>query len=179
MIRLFVGLDLDAPLAERLTMIQAGLPGARWIDQPNLHLTLVFVGEIAEHQARDLDQALLGISHDPFDLVVSGLGVFGSAKPHSLWAGIEPSEPLDHLQRKITQCCRAQGLEIEKRKFTPHITVAKLRDSPAHRLSDFIANHSPFHGGMLAVSHFTLFQSHLTHQGSQYERVAEYRFRAG
>ena len=178
MIRLFVGLDLDEALTAQLTMIQAGLPGARWIEANNLHLTLVFVGEIAQHQARDLDAALLDITQAPFELVVSGLGTFGSAKPHSLWAGLQPSEPLDHLQRKITQCCRDQGLEIEKRKFTPHITVAKLRDTPALRLSDFITHHSPFEGGPLMVTHFTLFQSHLTHQGSQYERVVSYPLRA-
>jgi len=174
MMRLFAGLDISSEIAASLANLEGGIPGARWIAPENHHVTLVFIGEVPEHVADEIDETLADIDHPALDLSVEGLGTFGHAKPHTLWAGIADSPGLNHLQAKVTQALRDLGIEIERRKFFPHVTLARLKDAPADRLRTFIAGNSPFHAGTFHVPAFTLFQSFVTKDGSDYRRLMEY-----
>ena len=73
MLRLFVGLELPASLHPEITLIQSGLPNARWIAPENLHLTLHFFGEVDEYVAEDFDAVLGGLEHPSFELTLAAL----------------------------------------------------------------------------------------------------------
>jgi len=173
MIRLFVGLDLPPDLAERLSQLAAGLPGARRIEPENLHLTLRFIGEIDEAAAAELDLALTRLHAAPFRLSLAGLGLFGDRRhAHTLWRGLAPSPALRQLANRIEATATRLGLPGEARRFAPHITLARLRATPPERLQRALAAAPP--PETLAVEAFTLFQSHLSPHGAQYQRLVSY-----
>jgi len=107
-------------------------------------------------------------------LELDGLGIFGGAKPHTLWAGIRRAPALLHLQERVEAAILRTGLPVEGRKFTPHVTLARCRGAPAERLQDFILGHSPFRSQPFAVERFVLFQSHLGRTGALYEPLVHY-----
>jgi 2'-5' RNA ligase len=175
MIRLFVGLELPEAVADRLAVLAGGIPGARWVEARNLHVTLRFLGEIEEGLAAELDEALAALAEPGFALALDGFGAFGGRRRlHTLWAGVERVPLLVHLRDKVETVVVRLGLPSEARKFSPHVTLARLRDTPSGRVHDFIAGTSPFHLGPWPVDHFTLFRSHLSRGGAEYERLENY-----
>ena len=95
MIRLFVALELPATVRERLAGLGGGVPGARWTEVHNLHLTVRFIGEVENGLIPDIDEALAGVSAPAFDLVLDGVGQFGSgSRSRILWGGVERNEAL-------------------------------------------------------------------------------------
>lgn len=175
MIRLFVGLELPEAVAARLAVLGGGIPGARWVEARNLHVTLRFIGEVEEGLAAELDEALAALAAPGFELVLDGFGAFGGRRLHTLWAGVERVPALVHLRDKVETAVVRLGLPSEPRKFSPHVTLARLRGTPAGRVHAFIAGTSPFHLGPWPVDHFTLFRSHLSRNGADYERLERYR----
>jgi len=173
MLRLFVGINFPPELKLRLSVLCSGLPGAKWVDPGNFHLTLRFIGEIGEDVAADVDDALARLRARRFTLQIAGTGVFGD-KPRSLWAGIERSPELVGLRDKIEQALIRVGLPPEPRKFAPHITLARLRDPPLDKLHDFLTAHACFQTDPLAVEGFSLIASFQTKAGSIYEDQADY-----
>lgn len=180
MIRLFVALELPEAIRHRLHALGGGVPGARWVEPANLHLTLRFIGEVEESWLEMIDEALAGIAMPPFDLVLDGIGQFGTAsRPRVLWVGVARSDPLVHLHQKIESALVRVGLMPEERKFAPHVTLARLKDSPPERVGRFIQERSPFRTEPIPVRHFTLFASHLTRTGPIYSPLQEYPLTPG
>jgi 2'-5' RNA ligase len=177
MIRLFTAIGLPADVTMRLTLLQGGVPGARWSPAENLHLTLRFIGEVDEVVANDIDDMLSGLRAAPFELTLSGSGSFGSKDPHSLWIGVAPCPPLLHLAARIESLLQRMGLAAETRKYTPHVTLARLKDAPAPRVRAFLADHAQFTSGPFEVTSFGLYSSHQSSRGSQY--VLERRYPLG
>src|SRR5208282_5315369 len=103
MLRLFVGIEFPPELKLRLSLLCSGVPGARWIDPGNFHLTLRFIGEITEDLAADVDAALRTLKARRFTLQLGGTGVFGGNRPHTLWLGAERHPDLVRLHDKIEQ----------------------------------------------------------------------------
>ncbi len=93
--RLFAGIEIPTPLADRLSFAKAALPGARWIDPENYHLTLRFIGDVDGATARDFTQSLGQIEAAPFELKLDGLGSFGGNKPRAIFASVAPSPALE------------------------------------------------------------------------------------
>lgn len=174
MIRLFVGLALPAELGRRLEMLGGGIPGARWVEARNLHITLRFIGEVDEGLAAEIDETLADIRAPAFTLSLDGFGTFGRSKPNHLWAAVDKDPALLHLQAKVETALARLGLAPEGRKYLPHVTLARFKDPPVTRVQDFIARNSPFHAGPWPVDHFVLFASHLGRTGAEYEAVADY-----
>jgi len=174
MLRLFVGIGFPPELKLRLSLLCSGVPGAKWVDPGNFHVTLRFIGEISEDLAADIDDALSRLRARRFTLQMAGTGVFGD-KPRSLWAGIERSPKLVGLRDKIEQALIRVGLPPEPRKFSPHVTLARLRDPPLDKLRDFLTTHARFRADPLAVEAFSLIASFQTKAGSVYEDQADYR----
>ncbi|MDH5750178.1 MAG: RNA 2',3'-cyclic phosphodiesterase [Rhodospirillales bacterium] len=175
MMRLFIGLSLPGPVRERLQSLQSGLPGARWVKPENLHMTLRFIGEVADDAADDLDAALAGVTAPAFEFRLKGLDTFGSArKLRSLWLGAEPPEPLVHLHAKIETVTQRTGFAAEGRKFKPHVTLARFNGGRPARLGDYLHAHAGFEAVPVPVDVFTLFRSHLGHGGSHYQHLADY-----
>ena len=173
--RLFVGLDLPWDLRERLALLAGGIPGARWLPPENYHITLRFIGEVAAHQAEEIDHALAGLKARGFDLSLTGVGTFEKAgRPVSLWVGVERNPQLDLLQSKIETACQRAGLERERRRFAPHVTLARLDNPPEAKLVGFVQANNLFRAPPVPVEHFTLFSSRLGKEASVYTAEVEY-----
>jgi RNA 2',3'-cyclic 3'-phosphodiesterase len=174
MIRLFTALPMDSAIAERLAILESGIPGARWVEPRNLHVTLRFIGEVDEATAEEIHHALSAITAPRFTLTLEGFGTFGSRNPRILWAGVVRDPAMNRLQEKIETALIRCGLSPESRRFQPHVTLASLNKPPVPRLQAFIFDNSPFRAGPVPVPHFTLFRSHLSRNGAEYEVLAEY-----
>jgi 2'-5' RNA ligase len=174
MLRLFVGIEFPPELKLRLSLLETALPGARWIDPGNLHLTLRFIGEITEDVAADVDEALAQLKARRFTLQLAGTGVFGGNRPHTLWVGVERDPDLILLHDRIELALIRIGLAPEPRRFAPHVTMARLRDPVLDMLGHFLAAHARFRADPLPVEHFSLVASFPTKAGSVYEDQADY-----
>jgi len=175
MLRLFVGIGFPPELKLRLSLLCSGVPGAKWVDPGNFHLTLRFIGEIGEDLAADVDDGLSRLRARRFTLQIAGTGVFGGGdKPRSLWAGIDRNSELAGLRDKVEQALIRVGLPPETRRFAPHVTLARLRDPPIDKLRDFLVAHAQFRAAPLAVDRFSLIASFQTKSGSVYEDQADY-----
>lgn len=174
--RLFVGLDLPWPLRERLAALAgSGIPGARWVPLENYHLTLRFIGETPGHRAEDIDTALTGLRARGFSLTMAGVGTFAKGgRATALWAGVERNPLLDHLQAKIETALQRCGLEPERRRFQPHVTLARLDNVPEAKLVSHVQAHNLFRAEPVPVEHFTLFSSRLGKEASVYAAEVEY-----
>lgn len=175
MIRLFVGIGFEEDLAARIATLQRGLPGARWTEPANLHLTLRFVGEVEEDLAEEIHHGLAALAEPPFALTLAGLGLFGDRRQaHTLWLGVERSDSLSRLAARVDSAVAQAGAKPEPRKFNPHVTLARLKDTPPGRLQDFIDATGHFREEHVAVERFTLFRSTLGRQGAQYDALEHY-----
>ncbi len=175
MLRLFVAIPLPDGIIARLRVMCSGIPGAQWVDASNMHITLRFIGEVDDATAADIDHALARITATAFALELAGLGTFGQGyKARSLWAGVTPSAPLSRLQSKIETALVRLGLPPEGRKFTPHVTLARLKRPEPGRIQSFIEGNNLLRAGPFAVEHFTLFESRTGNGGPVYIPLADY-----
>ncbi len=173
--RLFVALDLPRELRRQMSRLATGLPGARWLPPENYHVTLRFLGEMPAHRAEELDGALAALRGKRFTLQLGGVGVFEKAgRPQTLWVGVERSPPLDHLQAKIETAVQRIDFEPERRRFTPHVSVARLDGAPPVKLAEWVQTHNLLRPEPVPVGHFTLFSSRLGKDGAAYTAEVEY-----
>ncbi len=174
MLRLFVGIEFPPELKLHLSLLCGGVPGAKWVDPGNFHLTLRFIGEIDEGLAGDVDEILTRLKAPRFTLQLAGTGVFGGNRPRGLWVGIERCPEIVKLRDKIELALIRAGLPPEPRKFAPHVTLARLRDPEPNQLARFLAVHAQFRAAPLPVEHFSLIASFPTKAGSVYQDQADY-----
>jgi 2'-5' RNA ligase len=176
--RLFTGLEIPAEIAQSLAMLRGGLPGARWIDPENYHLTLRFIGDVDDVVAIEVASMLDNVRRNPFEIRVDGLTSFGGHKPRALVASIAPSQPVMDLQAEQERLMQRVGLEPEGRKYTPHVTVARLRDSTSRHVAEYLSTRAAFRSAVFAVSRFVLFSSRASVGGGPYVVEASYPFAA-
>lgn len=181
MFRLFVALPLPAEVRERLDSLCSGIPGARWVPPENMHVTLRFIGDVGGADAEDIHAALDRVRAPAFALSVAGLGCFESGhKVRSLWAGVNRDEPLMRLQDKVENAVTRSGRPAERRKFKPHVTLARFRaGTPVARIGSFMERNNAIAIGPFQVPAFALFRSHLGGEGAHYEVLADYPLRGG
>ena len=177
--RLFTGLEIPADVALDLQIMQGGIPGARWLEPANFHLTVRFIGDIETGLARDLAEALAGVDFKPFHLRLKGVGVFGGNKPHSLYAGVEASDELKRLHDIHERLAQNLGIPAEHRKFMPHVTLARLRDPDMRALQRWVEVHSLYGTQAFEVTEFVLFSSRPLKGGGPYAVEAAYQLGAG
>lgn len=175
--RLFVALSIPDEVAHQLMLIQGGVPGARWQSREQLHLTLRFIGEVDGRDARALEDALAAIDAPAFELQLHGVGQFGNKQPHALWAGARRNELLEHLQRKVDSAIRRVGQPQDAHKFTPHVTLARLKHPELDKLREWLTGNALFTSAEFAVGSFCLYSSKLTSDGSIYRIEQEYPLR--
>jgi 2'-5' RNA ligase len=167
--RLFTGLEIPRDVAFLLSLKRGGLTGARWIDQENYHITLRFIGDVDGRVADEISDSLDRLSNSlSFTVKLSHLGVFGGDKPRALYAGVEVNSTLTQLQAAHERVLQRIGLEPEGRKFTPHVTLARLRGGNAAEIAHFIASAGRFEPLTFPVGRFVLFSSRDSVGGGPY-----------
>jgi 2'-5' RNA ligase len=172
--RLFTGLEIPGALGESLSLLQGGLPGARWIDPENYHITLRFIGDVDDEIAQEIAWLLGKIRRKAFELRLDGLSSFGGRKPRALVATVVPSPSLVELQAEHERLMQRAGLDPEGRKYTPHVTLARLRDTSSFDVADYLSAHGGFGSPAFAVSRFALFSSRASTGGGPYVVEAAY-----
>jgi len=173
--RLFVALPIPETLRVQLADLAGGIPGARWVPPENYHLTLRFIGEVNGWQADEVDDALAGIHGRPFELQLAGVDVFEKAgRIHSLHVKAERSDRLTHLQAKVETALQRAGLPPERRRFTPHITLARTDKAAPDKLIAFVQAHNLFRPAPVTMERFSLFSSRLGKEQAHYEAEVDY-----
>ena len=142
--RLFVALPVPEEIADDLAALQSGVPDARWMAAENFHVTLCFAGEVHGAVMRDLEEELADIAGPRFAVALAGVEQFSSGKqPRALVAAGRTSDRLDWLQQKVSTVARNCGIEIDRRKFRPHVTLARFPNGAetGHHIAQFMASH--------------------------------------
>lgn len=175
MMRLFVGLDLPWELRETLRGLAGGLPGARWVPPENYHLTLRFIGETPRYLAEEIDHALAVLSVRGFTLQLAGLGMFEKGgRPQSLWVAAARDPGLDHLRSKIETALQRIGLPADRRRFAPHVSIARVDGAPPDHLAAYLQAHNLFRAAPVVMDQFVLFRSQLGKERAVYTPEVEY-----
>ena len=172
--RLFTALEIPTAIAVQVSMLQSGLEGARWIERENFHITLRFIGDVPPPIAREVIYELERVKSPPLDITLGALDVFGNAKPHSLFVSVKKNAALEQLRAEQDNICRRLGLEPDKRKFTPHLTIARIRGVNTASIAKYL-----FERGLLAnqsfpVSRFVLLSSRDSVGGGPYRLEESY-----
>jgi 2'-5' RNA ligase len=166
--RLFTALEIPRDAALSLSLLRGGLPGARWIDVENYHMTLRFIGDVEGHVADEIANALDRVRRQSFSLTLSGVGAFGSKKPHSVYAGAFPSSDLIALQGEIDRICQRLGIAPDPRRFTPHVTLARLRNTSPIDVAHYLSARGNFAALPFRVGRFVLMSSRDSVGGGPY-----------
>lgn len=176
MLRLFAAIEIPEEIGEPLLARQQGIDGARWRPLEALHITLKFIGDVAENVADDLDLELESISQRPFGLELERTGSFGEgADVHAVWAGVAESAPLRQLAKSCEAAARRAGLAPETRAYKPHVTLAYLKRANPAEVAAWIQGNNLLHSPVFAVDRFGLYSSWRTAEGSRYRLEREYR----
>ena len=177
--RLFVALRPPPAIRDKcLDVMDEGLPGWRWQDEEQLHVTLRFIGEVNGRVGDDIAAALASIHAPPVELSLTGVGWFDQRGGGTLFARVGPREPLATLHAKIDRAITNVGLLPEGRAYLPHITLARGRRgaaAPHH----WLERHAGLAGDPSRVEAFTLMESTLSRSGALYETVETYRLARG
>lgn len=165
--RLFIAIELPDDVKRELARLWVDIPGSRRIPTEQIHLTLSFLGEVDETAMELLTGELARIQVPEFRLCFSGTGCFPDRRrPRVLWIGLEPHARLKHLAAGVHEAVLACGITQEERPFSPHITLARLKQSPPRECDAFLDQNKKPKLPPLRVREFTLFQSRLTTQGA-------------
>ncbi|RDE22648.1 RNA 2',3'-cyclic phosphodiesterase [Motiliproteus coralliicola] len=169
--RLFTAIEPPVQLLPQLTKLCQGVPSIRWSDPNQLHLTLVFIGEVPDTQLKPISEALGQIEFATFELRCRRIGLFRSG---SLWLGVEPCQPLQQLQQKQQRILqRFPSIRIRSRRFLPHWTLGRFRRQQRPDLSSYIERNQDLDIN-IPVDRYILKSSRLLEQGAQHRSEYEY-----
>ena len=179
--RLFVAIALPSDIKGSLEPLASGLGDVRWTTPAQQHLTLRFIGEIADHRADDVADTLSLVPGIPFELRLKGIGHFPPrGEPKVIWAGVEKNAGLKDLKRRIDRVLRSAGFDSDPQRFVPHVTLARLRRPPSRAaLATYLMRHSLYRSAPFAVSSFHLYSSWLRTDGPDYRLEASYHLVPG
>ena len=191
--RIFVALDIDAAIRQRIQRFMEGVtgfaPDARWVRPESLHVTLKFIGEKPQEAMEGIKRALSGIRTGPVEMSFRGYGFFPTAKAARVfWVGIESGPQLPALAKAVDEATFALGIPKEDHAFAPHLTLARGGGrSGAARWRKGDATNKNFQHlqeklaalpvpdfGTMAAHEFFLYQSQLSPGGSRYTKIARF-----
>jgi RNA 2',3'-cyclic 3'-phosphodiesterase len=176
--RLFTGLEVPQEIGHELSAYRGGLPGARWVDPTDYHITLRFVGDVDEGIADDLLASLSeGRRRGPVTVTLDELSSFGGERPHALFARAKPDSTISDLQAEQEKLVRRVGLPPERRKFTPHVTLARLRHASPLDVAGYLATRGRFPKLTFTAKRVVVFSSRESRGGGPY--VVEAAFPLG
>lgn len=173
--RLFSAIALPEEVRLRLLGLCHGLPGQRWVAPENFHITLRFFGDLDGGQARDLDDAFSRLQFNPISISLNGIGFFGKEhRPRMLWAGVEKTQELSDLRRRVEYAAQSIGLRLDREKFSPHITLCRFKNDPGPAFGSYLKANNLFSHPPFMAESFGLYSSKLTPSGASYFLEADY-----
>jgi 2'-5' RNA ligase len=190
--RLFVALDIDDPIRDRITRFLDGVrgfaPEARWVRPESLHVTLKFIGEKSNDETDKIKRALQMIVADGFQMNIRGCGFFpGTRAPRVFWIGVEADAKLAFLATTVDERLAALNIPKEEHAFNPHLTLARgtgasttaskhkarrEQSGGLRQLQERLAALSAPEFGTMTAREFFLHQSQLSPGGSKYTKLA-------
>ncbi|GLK77696.1 RNA 2',3'-cyclic phosphodiesterase [Methylopila jiangsuensis] len=175
--RLFTAIEVPEEVGLILSGYRGGLSGARWIDVENYHITLRFLGDVDEETAQEAAYLLGKVRRAPFEVTFEGPDAFGGARPRSLIVKVAPTPALIELQAEHERLMRRAGLAAESRKFTPHVTLARLRDASPRAVADYLGLRGGPPGLSFRAEQFVIYSSRDSVGGGPYVLEAAYPLR--
>jgi len=167
--RLFTGVEIPSRIGEDLALKRGGLDGARWIDPENYHITIRFIGDVDNALAREVTDALDRISRGPpFSVTLGNLAVFGGRRPRALYASVRANDTLARMHVAQERALRTIGLAAETRKFIPHVTLARLRDTSPRAAAQYLSLRGHVEPLEFQVGRLVLFSSRDSVGGGPY-----------
>lgn len=177
--RVFIAIDVPDEIRKHLGSVQDQLrqfsPSARWVPAESIHLTLKFIGEIAEKRRDDIDEALAGLTWKAFPVSVRGVGFFpGTRSPRVFWAGLQ-SSTMEGLAKEIDTRLEQAGFDAERRAFRAHVTLARSKTTRLESaLVTAAEQFTETDFGTFVADRYFLYQSTLKAGGAVYTRLKEY-----
>ncbi len=172
--RLFTALEIPASVGESLARLRGGLQGARWIDPENYHITLRFIGDIDVARAHDVALTLSAVRRSAFTVALETLDFFGNDKPRAIVARARPEPSLIELQAEQERLLRRIGAPPEARKYSPHVTLARLRGAQPGSVAAYLGTRGYFPPLRFEAERFVLYSSRDSVGGGPYIVEAEY-----
>ena len=182
-IRTFIAIEIPTEIQAKLSDLQADLAKfiqrASWVKKGNIHLTLKFLGDVSTHRIESISSVLqqIAAAHAPFEMNFSGAGAFPNVRrPRVIWVGM--TDGADHaaqLAEDIENSLQQLGFAREKRGFTPHLTLARIRrptnlGAVSNKFSQYTALDIP----SLQVAQFALIHSQLHPRGAIYTPLEKF-----
>ncbi|KQP76704.1 2'-5' RNA ligase [Methylobacterium sp. Leaf111] len=176
--RLFTGLEVPPDLAQALALKRGALRGSRWIEPSDYHITLRFLGDVEIDLAEALHERLIEARpRSPFPVTLDGMASFGGDRPRAILATVLPTPELLDLQAEQERLARQAGAEPERRKFTPHVTLARLRrEAGAEDVAAYLGERGLFTPLTFTAERVTLFSARESKGGGPYVVEAAYPF---
>ncbi|MFD0915029.1 RNA 2',3'-cyclic phosphodiesterase [Pseudahrensia aquimaris] len=172
--RLFTGIALPMMHKTALSILQSGVPEARWIDTSDMHITLRFIGDVTPTLGNEIAEALARETWAAPNIVLTRLDSFGKGKPRSLHAAVAKDEALTRLARVHETLMQRLGLPPETRNFMPHITLARGRGWSAYDVETWLATTALPALPPFQPDHFNLYSARESRGGGPYVIEARY-----
>jgi 2'-5' RNA ligase len=190
MTRTFISLEMNEHLQSYLEgvirQVARVLPGVRWVDARGIHLTLAFLGELTDERLTAAMEVADEAARQarPFSYTLSHLGSFGPLpSPRVIWMGIdEPTHALTNLHRVLNQTLAQRGFTLDKRPFSPHLTLARLKapllPPEQQQLQRILAGKLPglTSSEAYTVRHLEVIKSELSREGAHYSVLRKCEF---
>jgi 2'-5' RNA ligase len=175
--RLFTGLEIPASIAASLSGYRGGLHGARWIEPDDYHVTLRFIGDVDGATAREIMLGLAEGEAGPApEVTLDALASFGGTRPRAVITHVQPGADLLHLQAEHEALMQRIGLEPEARRYTPHVTLARLRRTAPGEVAAYLALQGLFSPLTFKPAQFVLYSARESTGGGPYVVEAAYPF---
>jgi RNA 2',3'-cyclic 3'-phosphodiesterase len=172
--RLFTGLEIPPDIGARLALYRGGLGAARWVEPSDYHVTLRFLGDVGPSDADLFAREIADTGRGSISVTIAGLDVFGGDKPRALFARVEPSRPLAELQAGHERAARRVGFAPETRRFTPHVTLARLKDAPDVAVAAYLSARPMLASMTFTARRFVIYSSRDSVGGGPYVVEAAY-----
>lgn len=172
--RLFIAIPIPKQIISELADLKTSIQGARWSKTSNYHLTLQFLGELSQDHFHQVLEGLEDINMTSFSLRLNSVGLFGAAdNPKVLYTAVEENQDLLDLQSLVKEQVE-QIITLEKRKYIPHVTLARLKLASPQDIAHFKQQNHSFKSNLFKVTRFALYSSKLTAEGAIYTMEKEY-----
>jgi len=189
--RVFIAIDIGEKIRKGLADLQTEMQSkvdikksdAKWVNPKNIHLTLNFLGEIKDEQVVNVCNITRDVAgrHKSFELDVESVGYFGGKSAKVLWVGIgKGRDNLLKLQKDIEEQLDLAGWPAEKREFSGHLTLCRIRNPKAGiKLAQMSEGYRDFKVGSMPAESVSVYQSQLMPSGPVYNVLGNYTFTSG